>query len=148
MSRTKGQKHAGSFKAGNIAALKHGAEGALRNLQKDEPFGLVAQAVYVEVLDELGVDLGRLTGIDQVRVKRAARFETVARLFDSAALGAASAGELDRWERYQQRSGWIGSKAFAALTALRDLVIDGSSGLIIDAVQAAQEAQNGHNQTD
>jgi hypothetical protein len=102
------------------AALTHGGEAAIKRLQNGEPFDGLALAAYEGVLDELGVDLDALTGLDRVRVKRAARFEAVARLFDGAALAAAAAGELDRWERYQQRAGWIGGRAFKALTELRE----------------------------
>jgi hypothetical protein len=124
------------------AAVKHGGEAAIKRLQTGEPFDGLARAAYENVLAELGVNLDRLTGIEQVRVKRAARFEAVARLFDVAALAAAAAGDVEAWERYNRRSGWIGSKAFRALGELRaDLAEDEAT--IIDALDAAREAGNG-----
>jgi hypothetical protein len=121
------------------ANLRHGGEGALVRLKQGKPFDGLALAVYQDVLDELGIDLDRLTGIDRVRLERAARFEAVARLFDAAGEAAASIGDLAAWERYQQRAGWIGGKAFAAFSDLRPLAVAGD-GLVLDAIQAAKEA--------
>jgi hypothetical protein len=100
----------------------------------------LARAAYDNVLEERGVNLDRLTGIERVRVKRAARFEAVARLFETAAMAAASAGDLERWENYQKRAGWIGSKSFKALGDIRaDLATD--EGTLIDAMEAARLAR-------
>jgi hypothetical protein len=112
----------GRFTTGNQAALTHGGEAALSRIQKGEPFNGVALAAYQGVLDELGVNLDALAGVDKVRVKRAARFEAVARLFDAAAMMAASVGDLESWERFERRAGWIGSKAFSALGDVRPAV--------------------------
>jgi len=121
------------------AALRHGGEAAIKRLQHGEPFDGLALEAYQGVLEELGIDLDKLTGVDRVRVRRAARFEAVARLFDGAALAAAAAGDLERWERYQRRSGWIGDKGFRAFGEVRGLVTAGD-GLIVDAIAAADAA--------
>lgn len=130
----------GRFVTGHTAALKHGGEGALLRLRDGQPFDGLALQEYQAVLGELGVDLDRLAGVDRVRLQRAARFEAVARLFDAAAMHAASVGDLEKWERYQRRAGWIGSKSFAALGDLRGIVA-GSEALIIDALTAAKDAR-------
>lgn len=131
----------GTFAPGHLVNERHGAEGAVIRIQKGEPFDGLAQRAYEGVLAELGVDLDRLSGIDRVRVKRAARFEAVARLFDVAALAAAASGDVDRWERYQQRGGWIGGKSFSALTEIRKLVPGGSGVLDYEDLLAAQRKQ-------
>jgi hypothetical protein len=132
----------GRFAEGHKVSRKHGGEKAIKRLQNGEPFDGLAKAAYDNVLAEMGVNLDRLTGLERVRVKRAARFEAVARLFDVAALAAAAAGDLETWERFQQRSGWIGSKAFKALGDVRaDVAADEAT--IIDALAAAKEASNG-----
>jgi hypothetical protein len=115
----------GRFVEGNTVTLQHGGEAAIKRLQHNEPFDGLALETYEQVLDELAIDLDLLSGIDRVRVQRAVRFEAVARLFDVAALAAAAAGDLPKWEQYQRRSGWIGSKAFNALGQIRDITQDG-----------------------
>lgn len=106
----------------NQNALTHGGEASIKRLASGQPFLGVALAAYEGVLAEMGVALDTLSGIEGVLVKRAARFEATARLFDAAAAGAAEAGDLDRWERYQQRMGWIGNRAFGALSEVRKLL--------------------------
>ena len=86
----------------------------------------------------MDIDLSKLTGIDRLRVQRLAKLETGARLFDMAGYGAAADGRLDDWERYQQRSGWLGGKFLNEAREVRSLVV-GDGGLIVDAVQAARE---------
>jgi len=131
----------GTFAPGNQLARKHGAEKALKALQKGEAFDKHAQEVYELVISELAVPMRGLTGIDQVRVKRAARFEAVARMFDVAAMAAASQGKVEDWERFQQRSGWIGSKAFTALTEIGKAVASSAVLDYEDVLAAAREAK-------
>lgn len=110
------------FQPGNTAALKHGGEGALVRLRTGEPFIGLAREVLDGVLADLGVNLDVLTGIEGVLVRRAARFEAAARMFDHAADAAACEGNLDRWEKFQQRSGWIGGRAFGALGDVKEML--------------------------
>jgi hypothetical protein len=117
-----GRDDQGRFTESHSISTKHGGESALKRIQKGEPFNGAAQAAYQGVLDEIGVNLDALAGIDRVRVKRAARFEAVARLFEAAAMHAASVGDLESWERFERRAGWIGSKAFNALGDVRPVV--------------------------
>lgn len=121
MANPKPKRHEPSeFKKGNQAAIKHGGRGAQARIRKGEPFIGLALEVLEGVLAETGVGLEDLSGVEAILVKRAARFEATARMFDAAAESAASEGDIDRWERYQQRSGWIGSKAYHALADLSD----------------------------
>lgn len=135
----------GRFIDGHKASLTaYGSEAALKRIQRDEPFDGLALETYERVLDELAINLDLLSGIDRVRVQRAARFEAVARLFDVAALAAAAAGDLPKWEQYQRRSGWIGSKAFNALGQIRDVTQDGRTldGLLARPVKGGTDGAN------
>lgn len=118
------------FKLDNQANVRHGGEGALVRLRKGEPFIGLAREVLEGVLVEVGISLDDLAGIESILVKRAARFEATARMFDHAADAAAVKGDLDRWERYQQRSGWIGSRAFNALDEVRAMLEKRAAGTL------------------
>jgi hypothetical protein len=124
---------------GNQRNLIHGGEGALVRIHEGKPFIGLAREVLSDVLAELGISLEALSGVEGMLVKRAARFEATARMFDAAADSAAAEGELDRWERYQQRSGWIGSKAFNALGDVKTMLSERTDGVIQDAIEVADD---------
>jgi len=84
-------------------------------LRRGLPFLGLAAETERRVLEETGIDLTSLPALSVMLIKRAAKFETIARLFDYAANMAAEEGNLKDWERFCQRSGWIGSKAFLAI---------------------------------
>lgn len=110
-------------------------------LRKGEPFIGLALEVLEGVLTDIAVPLDTLTGLERVLVERAARFEATARLFDAAACGAAEVGDLDRWEKYQQRAGWIGGKAFSALLEVKKLLAARDAGTL--EMLLSQEANGG-----
>jgi hypothetical protein len=121
----------------NQRATVYGGAGAVKRIRQGKPFIGLAREVLSDVLAELGIDLEALDGVEGMLVKRAARFEATARMFDAAADSAAADGELDRWERYQQRAGWIGSKAFSALSDVRAMLAERADGVIQDAIEVA-----------
>lgn len=116
--------------AGNQSALIHGGEGAIVRLRQGQEFLGVALEVQRQTVADSGVDLDALSGIERMLTERGLRFEAVARLFDLAALSAAESGDLDRWEKYQQRAGWIGSKSFAALLEVKKLLAARDAGTL------------------
>jgi hypothetical protein len=122
---------------GNQRAVTHGGAGAVKRIKQGKPFIGLAREVLSDVLAELGISLDSLSGVEGMLVKRAARFEATARMFDAAADSAAAEGELDRWEKYQRRSGWIGSKAFNALGDVKTMLSERTSGVIQDAIEVA-----------
>ena len=134
----------GRFAPGQSGNLRHGGEAAVKALQHGQPFDGLALESYEGVLGELGIDLDKLTGIDRVLLQRAARLEAAARLFDVAGLAAAASGDLDRWERMQQRMGWIGGKSAAQFEKLRDLSGNGTTleGLLSEPVEAGSDVSD------
>lgn len=135
-----GRDEHGRFVKGNQISKKHGASIALKKLERGEPFDGLALETYKGVLTDLDINLDNLSGIERVRTIRAARFETVARLFDGAAQGAAACGDLERWELYQRRSGWIGSKGFSALGEVDEFVNKG--GVDYEQILAQQRQKD------
>ena len=132
----------GTYAPGVSGNARHYGESAIRRIRNGEPFDGLALQALEGVVGELGIDLSKLTGIDAVLLQRAARLEAAARLFDGAAMAAAAAGDLDAWERYQQRMGWIGGKSAAQLEKLRDLA-EPSSGILEAALRDAREIGDG-----
>ena len=131
------------FAVGNQANTKHGGSGALARIHSGESFLGIAQECYLELIEELGINLDTLSGVERVRFIRAARFETAARLYDNAALAAAAKGDLAAWDGYNRRSGWIGSKGFAALGEFAGRTDDMMT--IDGAITAAGEVLDGEN---
>jgi hypothetical protein len=93
----------------NQTAIKHGAEGALRRVTAGQPLIGIAKDMQDEVEDAY-----QLQGIEAIILEGAIGLETVARLFKNAVMAAAEKGDLDTFERYCQRYGWLQSKALLA----------------------------------
>lgn len=112
-------------------AERHGGEGAVRALREGRPFSGTAQRIYLEVIDELGIDFDALPPIDRVVLKRLAKMEAAARCFDGAALGAAEQGNIDAWEKYQRRAAYLGNSFLRGIKDSRGALL--RDGDVIDA---------------
>lgn len=101
-----------------------GGEGGLKRIARGKELVGAAAGEYAAALTDLALDLDRLTGIDREIVKRCASLCAIARLFDLAVLTSAARGDEVSMERFMRRSGWINSKALAALQVVRDVAIE------------------------
>jgi hypothetical protein len=131
----------GEHNKDNTFRQVHGGEAALVALRDGKPFSSLAHQTFLAVLDEMGIDLDSLPGLDRVALRRFARVEAAARLFDMAAMGAAEAGDLDKWERYMKRSGWLSGKV---LTAVKDIraALAADPGIIDAALAAVRDRKD------
>lgn len=129
-----------SFEPGNEARLVHGGERAIKKLASGEPLAGLAAELKEAVSAEI-----EMRGLVAVMRERAERHQAVADLFFGLILGAK---DIKTADRYVQRFGWLNSKAFAMLREMREMERDRGDGLIVDAVRAAREAGDGHNDAD
>jgi hypothetical protein len=94
---------------GNQNATKNGAEGALKKLNTGRALIGIAKEMQDEVEDAY-----QLEGIETIILEGAKGLETVARLFKNAVMAAAEKGDLDSFDRYAARYGWLQSKSLLA----------------------------------
>ena len=135
----------GKINNANQNAVKHGGAGAVRRLQENRSFvGLAAQEEQA-VKEELETG-----GRAELVIEAATRLHTCMRLYWNAVCTAADAGDLDKLDTYAKRFGWLATSALRAWREVREeaKAAGGDGSLILDAVEAAQEAQNGRNETD
>lgn len=125
----------------NDFAQVHGGESAIIALRDGKPFSHLAHQTFLSVLDEMGIDLDALPGIDRIVVKRLARLEAAARCFDAAALAAAEQGDVDRWERMQQRAGWLGGKVLSGAKDIK-AALAADPGIIDAALAAVRDRKD------
>jgi hypothetical protein len=101
---------------GNQSNLKHGGAGAVKAIQRGEPFtGFIHQA-------EQGVrdDLDGTNGLQNIVENDAVRLETAARLYYSAFIKADCAGEADKAIQYVKMYAWLQSAALRAWAQVKD----------------------------
>lgn len=82
--------------------LKHGGEGAIKRLTSGEPFLGMALDQQHEVENRLATE-----GLDAIVETNAIRLQTTTDLFYAAILKAAQVGDIELFERYVARYGWI-----------------------------------------
>jgi hypothetical protein len=101
-------------KDGNQNGLIHGGEGAVKAIQRGEPFhGLAAeteQAVSAELAD---------SGSYSMIEKNAIRLQTASELYWGAIMKAAEAGDLHSLDHYVARFGWLASVSLRAWAQVR-----------------------------
>ena len=90
MSRQKGQQHVASFQKGNVAAMKHGAHGALKRLEQ----GLEQRRDVLELKAEKLQEFAR-TGRLGWLIDRLAELDTLAELFGDRARYCYDEGDID-----------------------------------------------------
>ena len=94
---------------GNQRAIRHGAEGALRRVTAGQPLIGIAKDMQDEV-----EDVYQVHGIDPIILAGAKGLEVVARLYKNAVMAAAEKGDLEAFDRYAARYGWLQSKTLLA----------------------------------
>ena len=141
-----GKRTGAALEQARSAATKFGGEAAIKSLQKGEPFIGLAREVYLETLAATGIDLDALSGIDRMLVERTLQFESATRMFDNAAMAAASEGDIQSYERYLQRSGWLGNRSFNALLKVKELLSANNSmtidGLLAQSVEGDSDSDD------
>jgi len=94
--------------------LKHGGEGAVKAIQKGDPFhGLAAeteQAVSAELVN---------SGAYSMIEKNAVRLQTACELYWGAIMKAAETGDLQSLDHYVARYGWLASVSLRAWAQVR-----------------------------
>jgi len=143
MSRTKGQTHVASFQKGNAAAMKHGAFGMQKRMEQGQEQRRDVLELKAEKLQEFA-RAGRLGWL----IDRLAELDTLAELFGDRARYCYDANDIDGLYRASKEIRGLVKQMTNLLTEHRTEEGAQGSGIIIDAIQAAREAQDGRNETD
>ena len=121
--------------------LVHGGEAAVKAIQKGDELTGLARNAELAVYAEL-----EASGRYVIVVRNAARLQAAADLYWNAVAKAAQDGNLEALDKYIKRYGWLASSSLRAWAQVKDESGDGQSGdLIIDAVTAAREVGDEHN---
>lgn len=105
----------------NQNALKHGHERSLKKLSQGTPFASETHQIYLDKLADMGLTESDLTGAIGLLAQETSRLFTVSELFWQAMLGAASAGDLEKFEKLARRFGWISGKAVKSLGTFNEV---------------------------
>jgi len=121
-------------------ALKYGGEGAVRRISTGQPFiGLAAeeQKAVINDLEEKGVS--SIVRADAIRL------QTSLNLYWSAVKKAAADGDIQDFDRYIARYGWLAGvtlRAFAQVSQNEQKEARARTG-IIDVLKAMEGGENG-----
>jgi hypothetical protein len=92
-----------------------GAEGALKRYGQGEPFIGAALAAEHEAIEAIK----RPGGLDDLLEQNAARLQAISNLYFEAMSYQAAQGDLEKFDQYAARYGWLTSKTILALAELR-----------------------------
>jgi hypothetical protein len=106
-----------SEKNNNNAVRKDtaGAEGALKRYGQGTPF--IGSALAAE--NDATESIKRPGGLDDLLEQNAARLQAISTLYYEAMMYQASQGDLDKFDQYAARYGWITSKTILALAEVK-----------------------------
>jgi len=97
------------FEDGNQIGTKHGGEGALQRLKAGKPFLGIAAEAEKEVQIKLEND-----GIESLIVDTATKMQAIAELYYQACLKASQDGNIQAFDRYTARFGWLAGATLRA----------------------------------
>ncbi len=114
-----------------------GAEGALKRYGQGQPFIGAALAAEHEATEAIR----RPGGLDDLLETNAARLQAICSLYYEAMKYQAAQGDLEKFDQYAARYGWLTSKTILALAELRKNRKAGGGRLseVLDAYSRAQE---------
>jgi hypothetical protein len=92
-----------------------GAEGALKRYGQGQPFIGAALAAEREAQEAIK----RPGGLDDLLEQNAARLQAISNLYFEAMTYQAAQGDLEKFDQYAARYGWLTSKTILALAELR-----------------------------
>lgn len=130
-----GNKAGKQFTEGNQAHLVHGGSAAVRDLASGAPFSGLAAQTEIEIRQELA-DLGT---VEMIR-REAVRLATATRLYWNAVQAAVDGQDLEQFDRYIRRYGWLASATLRAWAQLSKAEEDAPSSLDYD--QLVQELRD------
>ncbi len=120
---------------GNQSATIHGGAGAVRAIQKGEPFKGLAAKTEQEVKAEF-YEAGRASMVEE----QAVRLHTAARLYWNAVQKAADEGDLEKLDSYIARFGWLAGASLRAWEQVRKE--EGNKPPSLDYDELIKELQN------
>lgn len=123
--------------AGNINAQKHGGAGAVYKIKTNQPFTGLAS----EVEKQLTVDLAN-EGPTALLTKDLIRIHTAAELYWQAIMGAAEAGNMQKFEGYCKTYGWL---ATAGARLLGQLAATNGKEAPTKAIDVLKSLNRGNN---
>lgn len=123
-----------------------GAEGALKRYGQGQPF--IGQALAAE--REATEAIKRPGGLDDLLEQNAARLQAISNLYFEAMTYQAAQGDLEKFDQYAARYGWLTSKTILALAELRKNRKAGGGRLseVLDAYRALDTPQEGTGSTE
>ena len=133
----------GSFGESNTAAVTHGGYSLIRKLKDGEPF----KGLALDLQEQARADLEMHGAIEAMR-QAYARHAGAALFLQGIIAGLDDLPSIEKYQRLTTEFRRLNERTFEMARQLAEMERAAGDGLIIDAVQAAREAQDGHNQTD
>lgn len=126
------------FEKGNQASLKHGGAAACKAITEGKEFTGLAREVEKGLQAEYDT-----AGALPLMVKNAIRLQTAADLYWQAIMGAAEAGDFQRFESLVKPWGWLSTAAARVLGNSIQLGRDKRSTSAQDVINALQGGDSG-----
>ena len=132
--RTKGDTE--GYNEENDSAVRHGGAGAIRRIAEKQPFIGIAADEQKAVEADL-----QLNGTDKITELNCIRLQTAMNLYWNAVQKSAADGDLESFDRYISRFGWLAGVTMRAWAQYNADAKAKSRGNIIDLLKGGNDGE-------